>query len=67
MTGKGDKAPSDDEVKEKQKIANWMRTDLTVQPQQFGDDKFTRALDPTTGTKWGRDYLNRNAIRQGRG
>jgi hypothetical protein len=67
ITGKGDKAPSDDEMKQKQKIANWMRTDLTVQPQQFGDDKFTRALDPSTGTKWGRDYLNRNAIRQGRG
>ena len=43
-----------------------MRTNLTIQPQQFGDDPYTRTLDPTTGTKWGRDYLNRNAIRQGR-
>ena len=65
ITGGGDKAPSDDERKQKQNIANWMRTDLTVQPQQFGDEQFTRALDPTTGTKWGRDYLNRNAIRKG--
>ena len=44
-----------------------MRTPLTIQPQQFGDDKFTRALDPTTGTKWGDDYLNRNARKSGRG
>ena len=66
ITGKGDKAPSNDEMQQKQNIANWMRTDLTVQPQQFGNDNFTRALDPTTGSEWGKKYLNRNALRQGR-
>ena len=55
------------ERKDKRNIDNWMRTDLTVQPQRFGDDNYTRALDPSTGTKWGRDYLNRNAIKSGRG
>ena len=63
----GKSGNEEQERKNKRHIDNWMRTPLTVQPQRFGDDNYTRALDPTTGTKWGRDYLNRNAIKEGRG
>jgi hypothetical protein len=60
ITGGGDKAPSSDQMRQNRAVGSWMRTPLTVQPNEEG-----RAIDVTG--KWGDKWKQRNAIKQGRG
>ena len=63
ITGKGDKAPSESEVRQNRAIGGWMRTPLTLQPNEEG-----RAIDVTGewGKKWKQRQAAQNAIQQGR-